>query len=133
MSEDITQPLPNDTLRLILARLDSIDGRLDGIDTRLDGLDTRLTSLEEKVDRRLQETRPIWEQVLVRLDAVEAGLSETRSEMRQGFDKLRIDMEDSLRKVERKIEILNDNFLDIRADQRNMDRRLVKLESEPAQ
>lgn len=81
MSEEITQPLPNDTLRLILARLKSIDGRLNGIDTRLDSLDSRLTTLEEKVDRRLQETRPIWEQVLARLDTLEA-------EMRTGFRRI---------------------------------------------
>jgi predicted nuclease with TOPRIM domain len=61
MSEDVTQQLPNDALRQILARFDSID--------------SRLTALEDKVDRRLQETRPIWEQVLTRLTAVEEQLT----------------------------------------------------------
>jgi septal ring factor EnvC (AmiA/AmiB activator) len=115
MSEEITQSLPNDTLRLILARLDSID--------------TRLTTLEEKVDRRLQETRPIWEKVLARVEALETGLAETRSEVRQGFEKL----DDGQRKLERKIEVLNDNMLEVHADLRYMDRRIAKLESEPTQ
>lgn len=61
MSEDTTRQLPNDALGQILARFDS--------------LETRLTTLEEKVDRRLQETRPIWEQVLTRLMEVEDRLS----------------------------------------------------------
>ena len=56
MSEELTQGLPQDGVRLILARLDSIDSRLDS-------LETRLSALEDKVDRRLQETRPIWEKV----------------------------------------------------------------------
>jgi predicted nuclease with TOPRIM domain len=68
MSEDRTQQLPDDGVRLLLARFDSMDSRFDL-------MDTRLTALEDKVDRRLQETRPIWEQVLTRLTAVEEQLT----------------------------------------------------------
>ena len=57
MSEETTQHLPNDLLKLILARLDS---------------------LEEKVDRRLQETRPIWEGVLAELKEVNRRLTTVR-------------------------------------------------------
>jgi chromosome segregation ATPase len=66
MSEDLTQHLPNSDLQLILARLDSID--------------TRLATLEEKVDRRLQETRPIWENVLSQLQEVNARLTRVEEE-----------------------------------------------------
>lgn len=104
MSEDLTQNLPNDNLKLILARFDSIDTRLNFIDTRLDSIDTRLdsidirldsmdkrfdsiemrldsmdtrlTTLEDKVDRRLLETRPIWESVLEQLKEMSAQLTE---------------------------------------------------------
>ena len=103
MSEELTQQLPNDLLRQILARLDSMESRfdsrfnsmearldsmeqrLDRVETRLDLMDARLTALEEKVERRLQETRPIWEGVLeqlkeinTRLDGVEKQISATR-------------------------------------------------------
>ena len=61
MSEDRRQQLPDDGVRLILARFDSFE--------------TRMTALEDKVERRLQDTRPIWEQVLVRLTAVEERLT----------------------------------------------------------
>ena len=66
MSEETTQNLPNDDLRLILARLDSIDKRLG--------------TLEEKVDRRLQETRPIWESVLEQLKEVNTRLTRVEDE-----------------------------------------------------
>ena len=67
MSEELTQQLPGDILRQILARLDSMDARL--------------TTLEEKVDRRLQETRPIWEAVLEQLKEVNARLDRNEKEI----------------------------------------------------
>jgi len=67
MSDELTQQLPNDLLRQILARLDSVDARL--------------TALEEKVDRRLQETRPIWESVLEQLKEVNARLDRTETRL----------------------------------------------------
>ena len=96
MSEEPTQPLLNDTLQLILARLDSIDARL--------------TALEEKVDRRLQETRPIWEQVLARLDTLEA-------EMRTGF-----------RRISREMGVVGKDMYELRAAQQDLEVRVEKLE-----
>jgi hypothetical protein len=101
MSEESTQYFPQDDLKRILASLDSIDARL--------------IALEDKVDRRLLETRPIWEQVLGRLDGIE-------TEMRNGF-----------RKLERQIGLLAEDVLVVRADQRDLEKRVSKLESEPAQ
>ena len=129
MSEETTQNLPNDDLRLILARLDSIDTRLGSIDTRLttlegkvDSIDTRLTTLEEKVDRRLMETRPIWEQVLARLDSLETGLDNLKDEMQSGF-----------RRIERQVRLLAEDVLEVRADQRDLEKRMDKLEPEASQ
>jgi hypothetical protein len=79
MSEDTAQRLPDDGVRLILARFDS--------------LETRLTALEDKVERRLQDTRPIWEQVLTRLtegdEQLTKGLKKVQDEvflLRRKFD-----------------------------------------------
>lgn len=123
MSEEITQPLPNDISKLILARFDSMDKRFDAIDKRLDSVDARLTAVEEKVDRRLQETRPIWERALAEI----AGL---RTQMQEGFEKLRGEMNHGLRRVERQVDILNHNILEVRADLRYLDERVTKLEPE---
>src|SRR5215213_1332646 len=110
MSEDTTQRLPDDGVRLILARLDSMDSRLDSMNSRLDSIDSRLTTLGDKVDRRLQETRPIWEQVLARLDSLE-------SEVRTGF-----------RRIERNVGMLIKDVLEVRADQRDLEKRMDELE-----
>jgi chromosome segregation ATPase len=108
MSEELTEPLPNDTLRLILARLDSIDAGL--------------TTLEERVDRPLQETRPIWEHLVARVDVLEAELKRESADTRT-----------ALRKVERKLDVLNDSLLEVHANLRDIDNRLDKLEPEPTQ
>ena len=115
MSDEITEKLSNDSIRVILEKLESID-------TRLGTLETRLTSLEEKVDRRLQETRPIWEQVLARLEKVETVQDEFRTEVRQSF-----------RTLERRLSVLSDDVVTVPADQKGMGSRLEKLESERPQ
>ena len=75
MSEDRTQSLPGGDLGEVLSILRSIDGRL--------------TALEDKVERRLQDVRPIWEQVLERLTKVETRLKKLEDEvfmLRRKFD-----------------------------------------------
>lgn len=108
MSEELTQQLPNGETRIILARLDSIDARL--------------STLEDKVDRRLQETRPIWEQVLARLEKIESSVEEFRTETRQNF-----------RMLERRLSVLSDDIVAVRANQKDLEARVDKIESEPAQ
>ncbi len=66
MSEDPTQHQLNGDLKRIL--------------TRLEAIDSRLITLEEKVDRRLQETRPIWEGVLEQLKEISARLLRVEDE-----------------------------------------------------
>ncbi len=44
-------------------------------------LDGRMTTLEEKVDRRLQETRPIWEAVQTALEDIQWQFRELAREL----------------------------------------------------
>ena len=104
MSEEPTQNLPQDGVRLILARLDAMD--------------SRLSALEDKVDRRLQETRPIWEQVLVRLERLEGEMTGLREDLRSGF-----------RRFEGQIGLLAGDTLKVRADQQILEERMGELES----
>ena len=117
MSENLTQRLPEDLLRLILARLDSIDGRING-------LELRMTALEEKVDRRLQETRPIWEAVLARLDKIE----ERMTALEKRMDNLELDTRAGFRRVERVMGEAATNLLGVRSYQSDLERRARRLE-----
>jgi polyhydroxyalkanoate synthesis regulator phasin len=71
---------------------------------RFDALDARMNALEEKVDRRLQETRPVWE-------AVQAQLERLNS----------------------KVDILITDFYEVRTDIARLDKRVSSLEGQRTQ
>ena len=95
MSGDVTQQLPDGDMKQVLALLNSIN--------------ERLTALEEKVDRRLQETRPIWEQVLERLTKIETRLGKIEDEVFWLRRKFR-NWAGDLAKLEEKYDDLEERF-----------------------
>lgn len=76
---------------------------------RFDALDARLQKLESEVERRAVETKPIWERALAEILAVS--------------QKLDI--------VERKLNVLGQDMLTMRADQTRLEDRMERLESNP--
>ncbi|MBC7910309.1 MAG: hypothetical protein H7Y30_07405 [Pyrinomonadaceae bacterium] len=117
MSEETIQNMPDD--RSFEGR---VFARFDALDTSMRDFDSRLKQLEAKS----YDTKPIWENALKEI-------TETRAEMREGLEKLRVEIEAGSRRVERKIDILNQNILDVRADQRELEERVTKLEPQPTQ
>ena len=77
MTEDPTQKLPDARPfeERVLAELAAI--RSEQAATRQDiaALDARLTALEDKVDARLRETRPIWENMQQQLTEMAARMT----------------------------------------------------------
>jgi hypothetical protein len=73
MSDETTKDLP-------------IDSKLDELLALVRGMDARVVTLEEKVDLRLNETRPIWEGVLARLETLSTELNEFREETARNFE-----------------------------------------------
>ncbi len=104
-------------------RLDKVESRLDGVESRLNGVESGLGSLNarvEKLETKQYDTRPIWEQAMaaiaetnVRMDQ---GFEQLRSEMKSEFATLRKEIDHSLHGVERKIDALNHNILQVQAD-----------------
>jgi DNA repair ATPase RecN len=124
MSEDTTRQLPDDGVRLILTRLDSTNARLDS-------MDARLMALEEKVDRRLQETRPIWEQVLVKLTNIEGELVQVKERLTKVEARLE-NVEDEVDGLGRKFNLFNKDILKLQNKQEDMKERLDRIDSEHA-
>lgn len=122
MSEDTTQPLPDDGVRLILARFDSVDARFDS-------MDVRLTALEDKVDRRLQETRPIWEQVLVRLTAIEERLTKIEERLTNVETRLGR-VEEEVYGLNRKVRIFSVDIVKLQDKDDDLEERLKHVEAE---
>ncbi len=94
-----------DELRIELVNLNTrFDARFNAVDARFDAIDIRLNAID------------------IRFDAIDAR-----------FATLSTDLDNGLRGVERKIDVLNQYILDLRADQRYVDSRLEKIESKVLQ
>lgn len=129
MSKDLTQKLDGsledkvDRLITIVqsmdSRLENVETRLDSLETRLDSLETRLASLETKVDERLKDTRPIWEEVQTQL----AGLRESQ-------DRLRGEMEKGFRLVDRRLESQPVEYDKLYRYHRDLEERVEKIEKQ---
>ena len=84
-------------------RFSSIDARLDRVEARLDGIDIRVHALET----RALDTKPIWERTLTEILEVKKGVED----------------------LNRKIDVLNQDVLQVRADQRRVEKRMDVLET----
>jgi len=84
-------------------RFDTIDVRFDTIDVRLDGLDGRVMALEA----RALDTKPIWERTLAEILEVKTGVED----------------------LNRKIDVLTLDVMQVRADQRRVEKRMDDVES----
>ena len=142
MGEDTTQEFPKNSLAVMLARFDSLDSRMDSFETavksRMDSFESRLTSLDEKVDRRLMETRPIWERVLSRLDSIEVRLDSLESRVGslesqigllvKGVDRIEQEFED----IGLKFRTFQKDLLRMQTRQEKLTERFEKIENPPA-
>ena len=124
MSEDKTRAL-NDSRSFeerVFARFDAVDERFERIEGRLVNVEIKISKLEA----RQYDTKPIWEQVLAAI----AEINNRLDKMDARFDQQDTVLDNGFRSMERKMDVLNKYFLETRADQRYLDDRLEKLESQ---
>jgi chromosome segregation ATPase len=116
MSDDLTKKLPkgdSENIALILTLVQSIESRIDRLESRLDDFERWLDSLEKKVDERLYDTRPIWERVVADVAQLQDGQNQIKK---------------SVGHVERKLSVITDTLVDIRADYKDIDKRVYAVE-----
>ena len=124
MSEDLTKKLSrgdNTEIFLILRNIDS-----------------RLQNLEQRVEERLYDTRPIWEKVVVYVAQLQDGqrqLQEGQRQLEEGQRRLEETMSSGFRELKtsvgdtnRRISVMNDTMLAVRADYKDIDHRVHELE-----
>jgi len=91
------------------ARFDALDARFearfDAMDARLDGLDIRVQALEA----RALDTKPIWERALAEI----------------------LEVKERVENIERKFDVLTLDMMQLRGDQRRVEKRMDALESRP--
>ncbi len=107
MSEERTQDLPDNRSfeERVFARFDSMEGRFDGLDNRVQALEARAL-----------DTKPIWERALAEILDVKQGVGEVK---------------EGVEDIKRKIDLLSLDVVQVRADQRRVDKRMDSLESRP--
>ena len=100
MSEDLTMKLPkrdSEKLDLIFTAVQALTSKttiLEGnfalMQLRFDAIDSQVQALDNKVEERLYDTRPIWEQVVANVALLQEGqqriektLEDSRNESRE--------------------------------------------------
>jgi len=122
MSEDRTRELPRSPSfeERVFARFDgmevrfdamnvrfaTMEARFDAVDARLAGLDTRVQALEA----RAYDTKPIWERALAEI----------------------LNVKERLENVERKFDVLIQDMMQLRGDQRRVESQFDALKSKLA-
>jgi len=118
-NEDNTQQMSNSNSQVIAA---------------IRALEDRVANVEGIIVARLNDTRPFEQQVLARLNELIAGQSAMRDELtalREDFESFRRETNDNFRLVNNKLDVMNQDVLTVRAQQRDLEKRVTRLEQEP--
>jgi chromosome segregation ATPase len=94
-------------------RFDTMEARFDAVDARLAGLDTRVQVLEAKA----YDTKPIWERALAEILQVKQVVAEVKERVEN---------------VERKFNVLIQDMMQLRGDQRRVEDQFDALKSKLA-
>ena len=87
----------------------------------------------QRIDETNQRMREGFDEIRAQLGVIVARLDAMDEKFKgidERFDSLDKDLDNNFRGVERKIDVLNRNILELRADQRYVDSRLEKIESQ---
>jgi hypothetical protein len=78
--------------------------------------------LADIVDRRLKDTRPIWESILTRVEVIESGFDNSKLELKQ-------ELALGFRRLEKRMDLVHKDYEVLRLDNALLEERLEQLES----
>jgi chromosome segregation ATPase len=122
MSEDRTRDLPDNRsieervfarFDAMEARFDAMEGRFDTMEARFDAVDVRLAGLDTRVqvlEARAYDTKPIWERALAEI----------------------LNVKERVENIERKFNLLIQDMMQLRGDQRRVEDQFDALKSKLA-
>ncbi|HEX8846510.1 MAG TPA: hypothetical protein VF791_17820 [Pyrinomonadaceae bacterium] len=126
MSEDPTQRLPDQS------------NKSEELLPLIQSMRSELAELKQTVELRLHDTRPIWEKVQAdiaqlqegqaQLQEGQQGLVTGQKQLEEKLEALRDETRTGFRNLKRQFGILNDTFLEVRADYKDLDKRVYQLE-----
>ncbi len=103
-------------------------------------LEDRVVNLEGIVVARLNDTRPLEREILTRLDeltvgqtTMQEGIATLQEQMvtREDIESFRHETNDNFRLINDKLDVMNDDVLTVRAKQRDLEKRVKRLEQDP--
>ena len=138
MTDDPTKKLPSEVnlqayldekigvligaIQLLSADFQSLSSDFQSLRAEFQELKVRVEAVEKAVIERSMETKLIWERALAEIANLRVELAETKQE-------LRTEMREGFRKLAMKVELLNEDSLAVRSDQRLLEKRVEALES----
>jgi chromosome segregation ATPase len=120
----------------VFIRFDAIDTRLESVDTRLGSVEARLGNVEgrlEVLEAKSYDTKPIWERALAEIASLRESMNERFDEVDKRFNTVdeRFDkVDDRFRSLDRKFDVLAGDMIQLRTDQRRVECRMDKIETE---
>jgi chromosome segregation ATPase len=132
MSEETTRDLSDNRSfeERVFARFDAMDRRFDGMDGRFEGMDARFDAMEKRLDSRFDAVDARFDGLDVRVQALESKALDTKPIWEQALVEI-VEVKESIYDIKRKFEIVTEDLLQMRADQRRVERRMDTLESRP--
>src|SRR5438552_11457390 len=108
-------------LRQIAGLVQEIHFSQSALEEKVTGLEARIVGLEAKVDERLYDTRPMWEQLNSRLDRMETEFNSFKAEI-VGFKA----------EVSNRLDRIETRLVEMKDDIRDMDRSLLHVQRDVA-
>jgi len=138
MNEERTRDLPGRSFEeRVFARFDTIDARFETMDARFDAMDARFDSVDARVNAMDLRFETRFDRVEARLDgldirvhALESRALDTKPIWEQALAEI-VEVKESIYDIKRKFEIVTDDLLQVRANQRRVEKRMDTLESRP--
>ncbi|HYR76710.1 MAG TPA: hypothetical protein VEM96_12800 [Pyrinomonadaceae bacterium] len=138
MNEERTRDLPERSFEeRVFARFDTIDARFETMDARFDAMDARFDSVDARVNAMDLRFETRFDRVEARLDgldirvhALESRALDTKPIWEQALAEI-VEVKESIYDIKRKFEIVTDDLLQVRANQRRVEKRMDTLESRP--
>src|SRR6267142_565433 len=143
MTEETTRELSDKHSfeQRVFARFDAMEARSDAmearfesrfaaIDARFDKLETRFDALEARVELRFNAVDARLDHIEIRVQALESKALDTKPIWEQALVEI-VEVKEGVYDIKRKFEILTEDLIQVRADQRRVEKRLDTFESRP--
>src|SRR2546421_314963 len=136
MSEERTRDLSDNRSfeERVFARFDVMEARFESrftaIDARLGTIETRLDALEARAETRFNAVDARLDRLEIRVQALESKALDTKPIWEQALVEIH-EIKERVENIERKFDVLTLDMMQLRGDQRRVEKRMDALESHP--